>query len=126
MWNEFVTMLLYIRHTKSRQTSQECQVLRRDRMYPGVPKLRLFAFALALFGLMALSTGLAYGQTTSGNIVGTVIDSSGAAVVNADVTATNVATNVSASTKTGSSGEYRFDNLLAGTYRISVKSSGFR
>ena len=95
-------------------------------MYSEVPKLKVFAFVLALFGLIALSTGLAYGQTTSGNIVGTVIDSSGAAVVNADVTATNVATNVSASTRTGSSGEYRFDNLLAGTYRISVKSSGFR
>ncbi len=95
-------------------------------MYSGVPKLRVFAFVLALFGLIALSTGLAYGQATSGNIVGTVIDSSGAAVVNADVTATNVATSVSASTRTGTSGEYRFDNLLVGTYRISVKSSGFR
>ena len=49
-------------------------------MYSEVPKLRVFAFVLALFGLIALSTGLAYGQTTSGNIVGTVIDPSGAAV----------------------------------------------
>src|SRR4051794_34896021 len=72
------------------QTPQERQVLRRDRMYSRVRKLRVFALVLALFGLIALSTGLAYGQTTSGNIVGTVIDSSGAAVVNADVTATNV------------------------------------
>jgi Carboxypeptidase regulatory-like domain len=95
-------------------------------MYSEVPKLRMFAFVLALVGLMALSSGLAYGQATSGNIVGTVIDSSGAAVVNAEVVATNVKTGVSAATKTGSSGEYRFDNLLAGTYRITVKSSGFR
>ena len=41
------------------QTTQERQVLRRDRMYSGVTKLRLFAFVLALFGLIALSTGLA-------------------------------------------------------------------
>ena len=50
-------------------------------MYSGVPKLRVFAFVLALFGLIALSTGLAYGQATSGNIVGTVTDPSGATVV---------------------------------------------
>lgn len=88
--------------------------------------LRALTFALALLGLLTLGTGLAYGQTVSGNIVGTVTDSSGAAVVNADVTATNVATGVSAVGKTNSTGEYRFDNLLVGTYRIAVKSSGFR
>jgi hypothetical protein len=88
--------------------------------------LRAFTFALALLGLLTLGTGLAYGQTVSGNIVGTVTDSSGAAVVNADVTATNVATGVSAVGKTNGTGEYRFDNLLVGTYRIAVKSSGFR
>ena len=95
-------------------------------MFSAVSKLRVFAFALALLSLMALGSGLAFGQAVSGNVVGTVTDSSGAAVVNADATATNVATGVAVTAKTGSTGEYRFDNLPAGSYRIAVKSSGFR
>jgi hypothetical protein len=59
-------------------------------------------------------------------VVGTVTDASGAAVVGADVTATNTATGVTASSKTNPTGEYRFDHLLVGTYRISVKMTGFK
>jgi hypothetical protein len=81
---------------------------------------------VALFGLLALSAGIAYGQAIDGNVVGTVLDAQGAVVVGADVTATNIATNVVAIAKTGNSGQYRFDNLLAGTYKITVKNSGFK
>ncbi len=75
---------------------------------------------------MALGSVLTFAQAVSGNIVGTVTDSSGAAVVGAEVVATKVATGVSATSKTSNSGEYRFDNLLAGTYRVTARSSGFR
>ena len=85
-----------------------------------------FGFVLALICLAGLCAVGAFGQAIDGNIVGTVSDSSGAAVVGADVTATNVATNVSATTKTGSLGEYRLDHLLAGTYRITAKMTGFK
>ncbi len=87
---------------------------------------KLAGFAFALFGLLAISAGLAYGQALDGNIVGTVLDSQGAAVAGADITATNVATSVVAVAKTNHAGEYRFDNLLAGTYKISAKMSGFK
>ncbi len=95
-------------------------------MHSVVSKLKVFAFGLALLSLMALGSGLAFGQAVSGNIVGTVTDSSGAAVVNADVTATNVGTGVSTAARTNGTGGYRFDNLPAGSYRITAKSSGFR
>jgi hypothetical protein len=95
-------------------------------MQPVVSKLKVLAFGLALLSLMALGSGLAFGQAVSGNMVGTVTDSSGAAVVNADVIATNVGTGVSTDAKTNSTGGYRFDNLPAGSYRITAKSSGFR
>jgi|CZKJ01.1.fsa_nt_gi hypothetical protein len=87
---------------------------------------KLAGFVFALFALLAVSTGLAYGQAIDGNVVGTVLDSQGAAVAGADVTATNVATNVVAVTKTNDSGEYRLDHLLIGTYRISAKMTGFK
>jgi len=88
--------------------------------------LKVFTLAIALLTLLALSVGLVYGQAIDGNVVGTVVDSTGAAVAGADVSATNVATGVTASSKTNNTGQYRFDNLLVGNYKIAVKASGFR
>ena len=65
---------------------------------------------------MALASLNMLGQTISGNVVGTVIDASGAAVVGADVEATNVETNVVTRTKTNGKGEYQIENLLSGAY----------
>lgn len=95
-------------------------------MNKGVRIIGSCGFVLALLCLIGLGAVGAFGQAIDGNVVGTVTDSTGAAVVGADVTATNVATNVSATAKTNGSGEYRFDHLLVGTYRISVKMTGFK
>lgn len=84
------------------------------------------AFVLALFGLLAMSVGIAFGQAIDGNVVGTVVDTQGAVVVGADVTSVNIATNVVKTAKTSSSGDYRFDHLLAGTYKITAKMTGFK
>jgi hypothetical protein len=84
------------------------------------------AFVLALLGLLALSAAIAFGQAIDGAVVGTLTDSQGAVVSGADVTATNIATNVTAVSKTSASGEYQFDHLLPGTYRISAKLTGFK
>jgi hypothetical protein len=83
-------------------------------------------WALSVFTFVILSFGLTYGQAISGNIVGTVVDSSGAAVTGADVVAHNVATGVNSSGKTNSTGGYRFDNLPIGAYEITAKASGFQ
>jgi carboxypeptidase family protein len=77
-----------------------------------------------LFSLVLL-TGLAYGQAISGNIVGTVVDASGAAVPNATITATNAETGVKTSVIAASGGEYRLGNLPVGTYNVTATSSGF-
>ncbi len=91
-----------------------------------VSKLKVFAFGLALLSLMALGSGLAFGQAISGSIVGTVVDSSAAVVTNASVEALNVGTGATVTTITGGTGGYRFENLPVGTYRITVKASGFK
>jgi Carboxypeptidase regulatory-like domain len=95
-------------------------------MHSVVSKLKIFAFVLALLGLMAFGSGLAFGQAISGNIVGTVIDSSAAVVTNASVDALNVGTGATLTTKTGGTGGYRLENLPVGTYKITVKASGFK
>ena len=64
-------------------------------------------------------------QSTSGELVGTVYDPSGAGVPNATVQATNVDTNVSNTATTNDRGEYRIGNLLVGRYSLTATSSGF-
>ena len=78
---------------------------------------------VSLFGLIAISS--AFGQATDGNIIGTVLDPSGAAVTGASVTAQDAATGTKVSAKTGSSGTYRIDHLLVGTYSITATAPGF-
>jgi len=95
-------------------------------MKQDVRSLRFFGFALALLSLMALCSVNMLSQEMSGNLVGTVVDSSGAAVVGADVEVTNVGTNVTTRTKTGGTGQYRVDNLIPGTYRVTVRGPGFK
>ncbi len=80
----------------------------------------------AVLALLALSFSLgAFGQAISANLVGSVYDSSGAVVQNADVEALNVATGVKTTTKATGAGQYRFNNLPIGTYTVTVKSPGF-
>ena len=67
----------------------------------------------------------AYAQSTSGNITGTVTDSTGAAVANATVTATNLATDAALTATTNASGDYLIQNLPAGKYNISASAAGF-
>ena len=85
------------------------------------------AFPRSLYVVLCLMflAAAAFGQFTSGDLVGTVSDASGALIANATVIATNEATNVKSTTTTNSSGEYRFSNLLAGIYSVSAKAAGF-
>ena len=87
---------------------------------------RLFVFVVVLSSVVLMSTGLVSAQAISGNIVGTVVDPSSALVVNANVEATNIDTGVTIPTKTNGTGGYRFENLPAGSYRITVKATGFK
>lgn len=87
---------------------------------------RFLAFVLAFFGLLALSAGVSFGQNIDGNIVGTVVDSQGAVVVGAGVSIANTGTGDVRNATTNSTGEYRFDHLPAGNYRITAKMTGFK
>jgi len=95
-------------------------------MKQGRQNLRLLTFVFALLGLLALSAGTVYGQSIDGNLLGTVLDSQGAIVVGAEVSVTNVGTSVTATTTTNSTGEYRFDHLPVGSYKITAKMTGFK
>src|SRR5260370_34419840 len=59
-------------------------------------------------------------------LTGTVSDSSGAVVVVATITITNLATNAERSLQTNSSGVYDAPSLPPGQYTVKVSMSGFR
>jgi hypothetical protein len=65
-------------------------------------------------------------QTTSGAIVGTVTDPSGAIIGGATVTITNMGTNISTKTTSDASGEYVVTPLEVGKYSVSVEATGFK
>ena len=83
--------------------------------------LALIAFTVVLI----TSVPPVLAQTIDGNLVGTVVDASGAIVPNAMVEVTNTATGIKTTGKTGPDGLYRFNNLPVGTYDVSVTASGF-
>ena len=75
--------------------------------------------------MMLFGAGSLFGQATDGNLIGTVIDATGAGVPNAAVEVVNIATGVKAVTKTDASGAWRINNLLVGTYDLTATATGF-
>lgn len=81
--------------------------------------------ASAGFAVSMIAGVQAYAQSSYGIIAGSVTDATGAAVVGATVTATDVNTNVARSVKTGTAGNYRIEAEQQGTYRIEVSAPSF-
>jgi hypothetical protein len=80
----------------------------------------------SLIVLCLMFAGQLYAQSAaSAAIVGVVTDSQGAVVPNAAVTATNIATGISYSTKTTSSGNFVIPNLPPATYDVKVEAASF-
>lgn len=81
------------------------------------------AILLALCLLIIPAAG--WGQVNTGAVVGTVTDSTGAAVPGARVALTNQQTGVTLDGATNDSGSYVFRGLIPGMYRVTVKAAGF-
>ena len=65
-------------------------------------------------------------QTTSGAIVGSVTDPSGAVIGGASIIVTNMDTGISVKATTDSSGEYVVTPLSIGRYSVAVEATGFK
>ena len=65
-------------------------------------------------------------QVSTAEVRGTIFDSTGAAVGNAKVTATNTATNVAHTTMSDAAGGYQLTLLPPGDYQLAVEVTGFR
>ncbi|HLW75438.1 MAG TPA: carboxypeptidase-like regulatory domain-containing protein, partial [Bryobacteraceae bacterium] len=88
-------------------------------------KLVLRALALIALALCAGFTALAQTSTT-GKVVGTVTDQTGAVVPGAQMELINAATNAVQTATSDSSGGYVFATVQPGQYKLMVKMRGFR
>ncbi len=78
-----------------------------------------------LLAVFLVLTAMLFGQATDSTLVGTVTDTTGAAVPNATVTATNKDTGVKYTSQTGMAGEYRLNNIPVGRYDVTGTAKGF-
>ncbi|GIU77134.1 MAG: hypothetical protein KatS3mg005_0372 [Bryobacteraceae bacterium] len=76
--------------------------------------------------VLASSFSAVWGQVRSGTIIGTVTDSSGAAVPGATVIIRDTGRNIPYETKTNETGAYTMPYLPFGQYAVEVKKAGFQ
>src|SRR5262249_41530258 len=82
----------------------------------------------AVAGVVILILGLAASSAAqgTGDIVGRVVDSSGAVLPGVTVTATSLATNIGRTTVTSDTGDYAFTSLPIGVYDVKTELTGFQ
>ena len=80
---------------------------------------------LYVTALLCLFAGSLTAQNYRAQIRGLVSDASGASLPGATITLLNVSTGVSTTKQTDNSGNYVFDYVDPGTYRVSVEATGF-
>jgi carboxypeptidase family protein/TonB-dependent receptor-like protein len=66
------------------------------------------------------------GQAVNATLLGTVTDSSGAAVANVKMTITETNTGISRASQTNESGNYVLPDLPPGTYKVTAELAGFK
>lgn len=76
--------------------------------------------------LLLVLCGSLAAQTFRGGVQGTVTDSSGAVVADAEISVSNTATGFTRTTRTDSTGNYFLSELPIGNYDVTVKAKGFR
>ena len=84
-----------------------------------------FVASLLIASCFFLGAMSSMAQTFRGAIRGTVTDTSGAVVVNAQVVATDTATGITYNSITSTAGDFAFQDLPLGHYTLTISSSGF-
>jgi hypothetical protein len=83
--------------------------------------------AISLFFLFLAAPSLMWGQaTTTGTVIGRVLDQTGAVIPGAQVILTDVATKTQQEQPTNPVGRFVFIGVKSGTYDVSVTAKGFR
>ncbi|AMY08375.1 hypothetical protein LuPra_01575 [Luteitalea pratensis] len=86
---------------------------------------RVFSWLLGV-AVLCGATPMLYAQGLTGQIAGTVADSSGSVLPGATVTIKNTDTQISRETTTDDTGAFVVTDLLAGTYEVTVALTSFK
>src|ERR1039457_6208669 len=76
--------------------------------------------------LILVALGTAAAQQTTGDILGTITDNTGAVVSGASITVTNTATSEKRTTNSSDRGDYVVNLLNPGNYTVSITAPGFQ
>jgi hypothetical protein len=93
---------------------------------PGLIKLWHLSLTVLLAASMLGFSSQVRGQAVNATLLGTVTDSSGAAVANVRLTITETNTGITRTSQTNESGNYVFPDLPPGTYAVTAELSGFK
>jgi Carboxypeptidase regulatory-like domain len=87
--------------------------------------VRLVLALGAILGI-AFLCGAAFGQTATSSVRGTVKDPQGNVVVGATATLSNPKTGFSRTTTSNDSGQFSFESIPPGTYRVEIEAKNFK
>jgi hypothetical protein len=88
--------------------------------------MKFCRLTVGVLAAVLFTAALAAAQTVTGEIRGTVRDSSGGVLPGVTVTATNTQTGLTRSETTNETGTYVFPSLPIGTYTVAAELQGFR
>ena len=95
------------------------------RLNPFAEKLSVAAWVFVIVAISLLGNAHAYAQVAGATLTGTVKDSTGGFIPNAQVSIMDVSTGVTRTVSPGGAGLYTAPNLLPGTYEVRVSAMGF-
>jgi len=88
--------------------------------------ISMFIRGVVCAAVCFVAAGLVCAQSDRGSIAGTVVDSTGAAVTNAQVLAKSTDTSSEYAATTGPTGGYRMPEVKIGIYTVTVTAQGFK
>jgi hypothetical protein len=89
-------------------------------------KLRARLVLVVTVSALCLTANPVFGQAVNGSLVGTVTDSTGAAIHRAKITILENSRGISRDSTTNESGNYSFPDLKPGRYSVTIQASGFK
>jgi hypothetical protein len=87
---------------------------------------RLSGWGWVMSAVLMMMTISAYGQKTTGEVNGQVTDTSGALLPHVSVKLTSSSTGLSRTVTSNDQGEYAFQEVPIGTYKIQVQAANFK
>jgi hypothetical protein len=125
---------LFLEETKVNQSKRSCSVNRFVNDNPGRALILSAEFAVHPLSKIAFSAVLvllacclpAFAQVTSGTILGSIQDTTGAIIPGAKVTATAPTLGITRTVSSADNGTFSLSNLPATTYHLAVTAKGFQ